>query len=106
MELKNFKEYAIKTLLEYEQLNNELRILRETYIEAVNNFYKDNRVFFCTDKEELVKEVLNSDIFNQANYLTIHKSLINETETKVKMKHSELVEAFNMLDKLWERKEK
>lgn len=106
MELKDFKEYAIKTLLEYEQLNNELRILRETYIEAVNNFYKDNRVFFCTDKEELVKEVLNSDIFNQANYLTIHKSLINETETKVKMKHSELVEAFNMLDKLWERKEK
>ena len=81
MELKDFKEYAIKTLLEYEQLNNELRILRETYIEAVNNFYKDNRVFFCTDKEELVKEVLNSDIFNQANYLTIHKSLINETET-------------------------
>lgn len=106
MELKDFKEYSIKTLLEYEQLNNELRILRETYIEAVNNFYKDNRVFFCTDKEELVKEVLNSDIFNQANYLTIHKSLINETETKVKMKHSELVEAFNMLDKLWERKEK
>lgn len=106
MELKDFKEYAIKTLLEYEQLNNELRILRETYIEAVNNFYKDNRVFFCTDKEELVKEVLNSDIFNQANYLTIHKSLINETETKVKMKHSELVEVFNMLDKLWERKEK
>lgn len=106
MELKDFKEYAIKTLLEYEQLNNELRTLRETYIEAVNNFYKDNRVFFCTDKEELVKEVLNSDIFNQANYLTIHKSLINETETKVKMKHSELVEAFNMLDKLWERKEK
>lgn len=106
MELKNFKEYAIKTLLEYEQLNNELRTLRETYIEAVNNFYKDNRVFFCTDKEELVKEFFNSDIFNQAHYLTIHKSLINETETKVKMKHSELVEAFNMLDKLWERKEK
>lgn len=106
MELKNFKEYAIKTLLEYEQLNNELRTLRETYIEAVNNFYKDNRVFFCTDKEELVREVLNSDIFNQANYLTIHKSLIDEAETKVKMKHSELVEAFNMLDKLWERKDK
>ena len=41
MELKDFKEYAIKTLLEYEQLNNELRTLRETYIEAVNNFYKD-----------------------------------------------------------------
>jgi|GEM_PF-3356444 centrosomal protein 290kDa len=106
MELKDFKEYAIKTLLEYEQLNNELRTLRETYIEALNNFYKDNRVFFCTDKEELVREVLNSDIFNQANYLTIHKSLIDEAETKVKMKHSELVEAFNMLDKLWERKEK
>lgn len=106
MELKDFKEYAIKTLSEYEQLNNELRTLRETYIEAVNNFYKDNRVFFCTDKEELVREVLNSDIFNQANYLTIHKSLIDEAETKVKMKHSELVEAFNMLDKLWERKEK
>ena len=106
MDLKDFKEYAIKTLSEYEQLNNELRTLRETYIEAVNNFYKDNRVFFCTDKEELVREVLNSDIFNQANYLTIHKSLIDEAETKVKMKHSELVEAFNMLDKLWERKEK
>ena len=106
MELKDFKEYAINILLEYEQLNNELRTLRETYIEAVNNFYKDNRVFFCTDKEELVKEFFNSDIFNQAHYLTIHKSLINEVETKVKMKHSELVEAFNMLDKLWERKEK
>ena len=105
MELKDFKEYAIKTLSEYEQLNNELRTLRETYIEAVNNFYKDNRVFFCTDKEELVKEFFNSDIFNQAHYLTIHKSLINEVETKAKMKHSELVEAFNMLDKLWERKE-
>lgn len=104
MELKDFKEYAIKTLSEYEQLNNELRTLRETYIEAVNNFYKDNRVFFCTDKEELVKEFFNSDIFNQAHYLTIHKSLINEVEIKVKMKHSELVEAFNMLDKLWERK--
>lgn len=49
--------------------------------------------------------MLNSDIFNQANYLTIHKTLIDEAETKVKMKHSELVEAFNMLDKLWERKE-
>lgn len=105
MELKDFKEYAINILSEYEQLNNELRTLRETHIEAVNNFYKDNRVFFCTDKEELVREVLNSDIFNQANYLTIHKSLIDEAETKVKMKHSELVEAFNMLDKLWERKE-
>lgn len=105
MELKDFKEYAIKTLLEYEQLNNELRILRETYIEAVNNFYKDNRVFFCTDKEELVKEFFNSDIFSQAHYLTIHKSLINEVETNVKIKHTELVEAFNILDKLWERKE-
>ena len=105
MELKDFKEYAIKTLLEYEQLNNELRTLRETYIEALNNFYKDNRVFFCTDKEELVKEFFNSDIFSQANYLTIHKSLINEVETNVKIKHTELVEAFNILDKLWERKE-
>lgn len=105
MELKDFKEYAINILLEYEQLNNELRTLRETHIEAVNNFYKDNRVFFYTDKEELVKEVLNSDIFNQANYLTIHKTLIDEAETKVKIKHAELVETFNMLDKLWERKE-
>ena len=94
MELKDFKEYAIKTLLEYEQLNNELRTLRETYIEALNNFYKDNREFF------------NSDFFNQAHYLTVHKSLIEETETKVKIKHVELVEAFNMLDKLWERKDK
>ena len=106
MELKDFKEYAIKTLLEYEQLNNELRTLRETYIEAINNFYKDNKVFLCTDKEELVREFFNSDIFNQAHYLIVHKSLINETETKVKMKHSELVKVFNMLDKLWERKEK
>lgn len=105
MELKDLKEYAIKTLSEYEQLNNELRTLRETYIEAVNNFYKDNRVFFCTDKEELVREFFNSEIFNQAHFLTIHKSLINEVETNVKIKHTELVEAFNMLDKLWERKE-
>ena len=105
MELKDFKEHVLKTLLEYEKLNNELRTLRETYIEALNNFYKDNRVFFCTDKEELVKEFFNSDIFSQANYLTIHKSLINEVETNVKIKHTELVEAFNMLDKLWERKE-
>lgn len=106
MELKDFKDYAIKTLLEYEQLNNELRILRETYIEALNNLYKDNKVFLCTDKEELVREFFNSDVFSQAHYLTVHKSLINETETKVEMKHSELVEAFNMLDKLWERKDK
>ena len=106
MEIKDFKEHVLKTLLEYEQLNNELRTLRETYIEALNNFYKDNRVFFCTDKEELVREFFNSEFFNQAHYLTIHKSLIEEAETKVKMKHSELVEAFNMLDKLWERKEK
>ena len=105
MELKDFKEHVLKTLLEYEKLNNELRTLRETYIEALNNFYKDNRVFFCTDKEELVKEFFNSDIFSQAHYLTIHKSLINEVETNVKIKHTELVEAFNMLDKLWERKE-
>ena len=106
MEIKDFKEHVLETLLEYEKLNNELRILRETYIEALNNFYKDNRVFFCTDKEELVKEFFNSDIFSQANYLTIHKSLINEVETNVKIKHTELVEAFNMLDKLWERKDK
>ena len=32
--------------------------------------------------------------------------LINEVETNVKIKHTELVEAFNMLDKLWERKDK
>ena len=106
MELKDFKEHVLKTLLEYEQLNNELRTLRETYIEALNNFYKDNKVFLCTDKEELVREFFNSDIFNQSHYLIVHKSLINEAETKVKMKHSELVEAFNMLDKLWERKDK
>ena len=93
MEVKDFKEYAIKTLLEYEQLNNDLRTLRETYIEALNNFYKDNREFF------------NSEFFNQAHYLTVHKSLIEEAETKVKIKHVELVEVFNMLDKLWERKE-
>lgn len=53
MELKDFKEYAINILLEYEQLNNELRTLRETYIEAVNNFYKDNRVFFVQIKKNL-----------------------------------------------------
>ena len=106
MEIKDFKEHVLETLLEYEKLNNELRILRETNIEALNNFYKDNRVFFCTDKEELVREFFNSEIFNQAHYLTIHKSLINEVETNVKIKHTELVEAFNMLDKLWERKDK
>ena len=106
MELKDFKAYVLKTLSEYEQLNKELQTVRETYITALSNFYKDNRVFFCTDKEELVREFFNSEFFNQAHYLTIHKSLIEEAETKVKMKHSELVEAFNMLDKLWERKEK
>ena len=86
-------------------MNKELQTVRETYITALSNFYKDNRVFFCTDKEELVKEFFNSDIFSQAHCLTIHKSLINEVETNVKIKHAELVEAFNMLDKLWERKE-
>jgi centrosomal protein 290kDa len=105
MELKDFKEYAINILLEYEQLNNELRTLRETYIEALNNFYKDNRVFFCTDKEEFTKEFLNGEIFNKANSLLVHSALINEVENNVKCKYSELVEAFNMLDKLWERKE-
>lgn len=53
MEIKDFKEHVLKTLLEYEQLNNELRTLRETYIEAVNNFYKDNRVFFIQIKKNL-----------------------------------------------------
>ena len=100
MEVNEFKEYIIKTLLEYEQLNNELRTLRETYIEAVNNFYKDNRVFFYTDKEELVREVLNSDIFNQANFLSVHKTLITEKETEIKIKYTELVQAINMLDTL------
>ena len=64
MEIKDFKEHVLKTLLEYEKLNNELRTLRETYIEALNNFYKDNKVFFCTDKEELVREFFNSEISN------------------------------------------
>lgn len=105
MEIKDFKEHVLKTLLEYEQLNKELQTVRETYITALSNFYKDNRVFFCTDKEELVREFFNSEIFNQAHFLTIHKSLITEVETNVKIKHTELVEAFNMLDKLWERKE-
>lgn len=106
MELKDFKEYAFKTLSEYEQLNNELRTLRETYIVALNNFYKDNKVFFYTDKEEFSKEFLNGEIFNKANSLLVHSALISEAENNVKMKYSELVEAFNMLDKLWERKDK
>ena len=36
MELKDFKEYSIKILLEYEQLNKELQTLKETYIISLN----------------------------------------------------------------------
>lgn len=100
MELKNFKEYAIKTLLEYEQLNKELQALKETYIISLNKFFEDNRELYYSDKEEFSKEFFNSDLFSQSNYLVVHKQLINEKEINVKMKYDELIQAFNMLDKL------
>ena len=100
MELKNFKEHAIKTLLEYEQLNKELQTLRESYIISLNTFFEDNKELYYSDKEEFSKEFLNADFFNQSNYLAVHKQLINEKEISVKMKYDELIEAFNMLDKL------
>ena len=100
MELKNFKEHAIKTLLEYEQLNKELQTLRESYIISLNTFFEDNKELYYSDKEEFSKEFLNGDLFNQSNYLSVHKQLINEKEISVKMKYDELIEAFNVLDKL------
>ena len=100
MELKDFKEYAIKTLLEYEQLNKELQTLRESYIISLNTFFEDNKELYYSDKEEFSKEFLNGDLFNQSNYLSVHKQLINEKEISVKMKYDELIEAFNMLGKL------
>lgn len=100
MELKNFKEHAIKTLLEYEQLNKELQTLRESYIISLNTFFEDNKELYYSDKEEFSKEFLNGDLFNQSNYLAVHKQLINEKEISVKMKYDELIEAFNMLGKL------
>lgn len=100
MELKNFKEHAIKILLEYEQLNKELQILRESYIISLNTFFEDNKELYYSDKEEFSKEFLNGDLFNQSNYLAVHKQLINEKEISVKMKYDELIEAFNMLGKL------
>lgn len=100
MELKNFKEHAIKTLLEYEQLNKELQTLRESYIISLNTFFEDNKELYYSDKKEFSKEFLNGDLFNQSNYLAVHKQLINEKEISVKMKYDELIEAFNMLDKL------
>lgn len=100
MELKNFKEHAIKTLLEYEQLNKELQTLRESYIISLNTFFEDNKELYYSDKEEFSKEFLNADLFNRSNYLAVHKQLINEKEISVKMKYDELIEAFNMLDKL------
>lgn len=100
MELKNFKEHAIKTLLEYEQLNTELQTLRESYIISLNTFFEDNKELYYSDKEEFSKEFLNGDLFNQSNYLSVHKQLINEKEISVKMKYDELIEAFNMLGKL------
>lgn len=100
MELKNFKEHAIKTLLEYEQLNKELQTLRESYIISLNTFFEDNKELYYSDKEEFSKEFLNGDLFNQSNYLSVHKQLINEKEISVKMKYDELIEAFNMLGKL------
>ena len=106
MELKDFKEHVFKTLLEYKQLNKQLQIVRETYITALSDFFKENKVLFCTDKEEFSKEFSNSEIFNKANSLLVHSALISEAENDVKMKYSELVEVFNMLDKLWERKDK
>ena len=100
MELKNFKEHTIKTLLEYEQLNKELQTLRESYIISLNTFFEDNKELYYSDKEEFSKEFLNGDLFNQSNYLSVHKQLINEKEISVKMKYDELIEAFNMLGKL------
>ena len=100
MELKNFKEHAIKTLLEYEQLNKELQTLRESYIISLNTFFEDNKELYYSDKEEFSKEFLNGDLFNQSNSLSVHKQLINEKEISVKMKYDELIEAFNMLGKL------
>lgn len=100
MELKNFKEHAIKILLEYEQLNKELQTLRESYIISLNTFFEDNKELYYSDKEEFSKEFLNGDLFNQSNYLAVHKQLINEKEISVKMKYDELIEAFNMLGKL------
>lgn len=100
MELKNFKEHAIKTLLEYEQLNKELQTLRESYIISLNTFFEDNKELYYSDKKEFSKEFLNGDLFNQSNYLAVNKQLINEKEISVKMKYDELIEAFNMLDKL------
>ena len=100
MELKNFKEHAIKTLLEYEQLNKELQTLRESYIISLNTVFEDNKELYYSDKEEFSKEFLNGDLFNQSNYLSVHKQLINEKEISVKMKYDELIEAFNMLGKL------
>jgi hypothetical protein len=105
MEIKDFKEHVLKTLLEYKQLNKELQTVRETYITALSDFFKDDNVLFCTDKEEFTKEFLNGEISNKTNSLLVHSALINEVENNVKRKYSELVEAFNMLDKLWERKE-
>ena len=100
MELKNFKEHAIKTLLEYEQLNKELQTLRESYIISLNTFFEDNKELYYSDKEEFSKEFFNSDLFSQSNYLVVHKQLINEKEINVKMKYDELIQAFNILDKL------
>lgn len=100
MELKDFKEYSIKTLLEYEQLNKELQTLKETYIISLNTFFKEIKDLYYSDKEEFSKEFFNSDLFSQSNYLAVHKQLINEKEISVKMKYDELIQAFNMLDKL------
>lgn len=100
MELKNFKEYAIKTLLEYEQLNKELQTLKETYITSLNIYFEDNKELYYSNKEEFSKEFFNSDLFSQSNYLVVHKQLINEKEINVKMKYDELIQAFNILDKL------
>ena len=46
MELKDFKEYAVKTLLEYNQLNKELQTLRESYIVSLNTFFEDNKELY------------------------------------------------------------
>ena len=60
MELKDFKEYSIKALLEYEQLNKELQTLKETYIISLNTFFKENKDLYYLDKEEFSKEFFNS----------------------------------------------
>ena len=58
MELKDFKEYSIKTLLEYEQLNKELQTLKETYIISLNTFFKEIKIYIIQIKKNFQKSFL------------------------------------------------